>query len=55
MNTIKKNRGALMYYGEKGGVAVNTEKTRYMFISRHKNAGAIITHRQVIFVDPLKM
>jgi hypothetical protein len=38
VDTIKKNRGTLIDASKEGGLEVNTEKTKYMFLSHHRNA-----------------
>jgi hypothetical protein len=37
--TIKKNRETLIGTSKEVGVEVNAEKTKYMLLSRHQNAG----------------
>jgi len=37
INTIKKNTDALLQASRKFGLEVNTEKMKYMLISRHQN------------------
>jgi hypothetical protein len=39
MNTIKKNTETLADAGKEFGPEVNTEKAKYMLLSRHQNAG----------------
>jgi hypothetical protein len=39
INTIKKNAEALLDASKEIGLEVNCETTRYMFMSRHQNAG----------------
>jgi hypothetical protein len=39
LNTIKKNTETLLQASRDIGLEVNTEKTRYMVISHHQNAG----------------
>jgi hypothetical protein len=39
IDTIKKNRGTLADAGKEVGLEVNIEKTKYMLLSRHQNAG----------------
>jgi hypothetical protein len=38
-DTIKKNTGTLFGALKEDGLEVNTEKTKYMLLSRHQNAG----------------
>jgi len=37
-NTIKKNTKVVLEARRKVGLEVNTEKTKYMVVSRHQNA-----------------
>jgi hypothetical protein len=39
INIIKENTEALIHSSKEAGLGVNTEKTKYMLISRHQNAG----------------
>jgi hypothetical protein len=39
IHTIKKNTESLIDSSKEVGPEVNTEKTKYMFLSRHQNAG----------------
>jgi hypothetical protein len=39
IDTIKKNTETLIDVSKKVGQEVNTEKTKYMLMSRHQNAG----------------
>jgi hypothetical protein len=39
IDTKEKNTGVLIDAGKEFGVEVNTEKTKYMLLSRHQNAG----------------
>jgi hypothetical protein len=39
IDTIKKNTQTLTYASKEVGLEVNTEKTKYMLLSRHQNAG----------------
>jgi hypothetical protein len=39
IDTIKKNTGTLIDASKEVGIEVNTEKTKYMLLSRHQNAG----------------
>jgi hypothetical protein len=39
INTIKKNTGTIIDAGKEVGLEVNTEKAKYMLMSRHQNAG----------------
>jgi site-specific DNA-adenine methylase len=39
INTIKKNTQTLIDASKEVGLEVNTEKTKYMLLSRHQNAG----------------
>jgi hypothetical protein len=39
IETIKKNTQTLIDAGKEVGLEVNTEKTKYMLLSRHHNAG----------------
>jgi hypothetical protein len=36
---MKKNTGTLIDISKEVGLDVNTEKTKYMLLSRHQNAG----------------
>jgi hypothetical protein len=39
IDTIKKNTETLICTSKEVGMKVNVEKTKYMFLSRHQNAG----------------
>jgi hypothetical protein len=39
INTIKKNTNALLDASKEIGLQVNSEKTKYMFMSHHQTAG----------------
>jgi hypothetical protein len=39
IDTIKKNTQTLIHTSQDVGLGVNTEKTKYMFLSCHWNAG----------------
>jgi hypothetical protein len=39
VDTIKKNTQTLIDAGKEVGLEVTTEKTKYMLLSRHQNAG----------------
>jgi hypothetical protein len=39
IDTIKKNMETLIYASKEFGLEVNTEKTKYMLLSHHQNAG----------------
>jgi hypothetical protein len=39
IDTTKKNTQTIINASKKVGLEVNTEKTRYMLLSRHQNAG----------------
>jgi hypothetical protein len=39
INIIKKNAETLLYAGKETGLEVNSEKTKYMFVSHHQTAG----------------
>jgi hypothetical protein len=39
IDTIKKNTEALIYASKEVGIEVNAEKTKYMLLFRHQNAG----------------
>jgi len=39
INTVKKNTECLLETSREVGLEVNTQKTKYMVMSRHKNAG----------------
>jgi hypothetical protein len=39
IDTIKKNTETLIEAGKENGLEVNVEKTKYMLLSRHQNAG----------------
>jgi hypothetical protein len=39
IDTIKKNMETLIDASKEVGLEVNTEKTKYMLLSRHQNAG----------------
>jgi hypothetical protein len=43
IDTIKRNTQTLIEASEQIGLEVNTEKTKYMLMSHHQNAGQIIT------------
>jgi hypothetical protein len=42
INIIKKNAETLLDASKEIGLEVNSEKTKYMFMSRHQTAGQII-------------
>jgi hypothetical protein len=39
IDTIKKNTESLIYASKEIGLEINVEKTKYMLLSRHQNAG----------------
>jgi hypothetical protein len=39
INTMKKNNETIIHASKEVGLEVNTEKTKYMLLSRHQNAG----------------
>jgi hypothetical protein len=39
IDTVNKNTETLIYASKLDGLEVNTEKTKYMLLSRHQNAG----------------
>jgi hypothetical protein len=41
IDTIKKNTETLIDTSKEVGLEVNTEKTKYMFLAHHQNAGQI--------------
>jgi hypothetical protein len=41
METIKKNTETLIDYSRKVGLEINIQKTKYMLLSHHQNAGQI--------------
>jgi ribosomal protein S2 len=41
IETIKRNAQTLIDAGKEVGLEVNTEKTKYMLLSRHQNSGQI--------------
>jgi hypothetical protein len=43
INIIKENTQTLIDASKEVGLEVNTEKTKYMLLSRHQNAGQIMT------------
>jgi hypothetical protein len=43
IDTIKKNTETLIDAGKEVGLEINTEKTKYMLLSRHQTAGQIMT------------
>jgi hypothetical protein len=43
IDTIKKNTETLIDASKEVDLEVNTEKTKYMLLSRHQNAGQIVT------------
>jgi hypothetical protein len=43
IDTIKKKTETLMYASEEIGLEINVEKTKYMLLTRHQNAGQIVT------------
>jgi hypothetical protein len=45
IETIKKNTQTLIDAGKEVGLKVNTEKTKYMLLSRQKNGNKIMTYR----------
>jgi hypothetical protein len=52
-DTIKRNTHTLIDASKEVGLELNTEKTKYMLLFRHQNAGQNHSKRQPI--DPLKM
>jgi hypothetical protein len=42
INTISQNKEALLYASKKVGPEVNTEKTKYMFMSHYQTTGKVI-------------
>jgi hypothetical protein len=53
IDTIKKNTEALIGASKEVGLDVNAEKTKYMLLSRHQNAGQ--NHNTKISDTSLKM
>jgi hypothetical protein len=53
INTIKRNTKALIDARKEVGLEVNTEKTKYIFLSHHQNAGKNRNIR--IVIQPLNM
>jgi hypothetical protein len=43
IDTLKKNIKTLINARKNVGLGVNTEKTKYMLLSRHQNSGKITT------------
>jgi hypothetical protein len=43
-NLLKKNTGALLEASTEVGLEVNTEKTKYMAMPCHQNAGKIVIY-----------
>jgi hypothetical protein len=43
IDTIKNNTGIVIDASKEVGLQVNAEKTKYMLLSRHQNAGKIMT------------
>jgi hypothetical protein len=39
LGTIKKNTGTLIDASKEVGLEINAEKTKYILLSRHQNAG----------------
>jgi hypothetical protein len=39
IDTTKKNTPTLIHTSKEVGLEVNTDKTKYMFLSHHQNAG----------------
>ena len=52
VHTVKKNAKALVAATKEIGLEVNAHKTKYMTVSRDKNAGRIHSMKWIIF--PLK-
>jgi hypothetical protein len=52
INTIKKTTETLLEDNKEDGVEVNTEKTKYMIVSRHQNVGQ--NHNSLFVNNPLK-
>jgi hypothetical protein len=50
-DTMQKNTRALLDASNEIGLEVNSEKTKYMLVSRYQKAG----QRQSIKISPLKM
>jgi hypothetical protein len=38
-DTIRENTGTLTYANQEAGLEVNAEKSKYVFLSSHQNAG----------------
>jgi UDP-N-acetylglucosamine 2-epimerase len=53
IDAIKKNMETLIDASKEVGLEVNTEKTKYMLLSRHRNAGQ--SHDIKKITDVLKM
>jgi hypothetical protein len=53
INAVKKRTEALLEAAKQVSVEVNTEKTKYMVVSRHQNVGQ--GHNLLTFVNHLKM
>jgi hypothetical protein len=49
---VKKNAEALVFAGKEMRIEVNTDKTKYMVMSRDKNAGR--SHSTELIIFPLK-
>jgi ABC-type siderophore export system fused ATPase/permease subunit len=45
IDAIKKNMETLIDASKEVGLEVNTEKTKYMLLSRHQNAGQELRHK----------
>jgi hypothetical protein len=45
IDAIKKDMKTLSDTSKEVGLEVNTEKTKYMLLSRHQNAGQIYKHK----------
>jgi hypothetical protein len=52
IDTAQKNKESLIYASKEVGLQVNAEKTKYMFLSRHQDAGQ--NHDIKMLTDRLK-
>jgi hypothetical protein len=48
IDTMKKNTETLIYASNEVGLEINVEKSKYMLLSRHQNAGQNKNSKQIV-------